>query len=236
MTSTVPVHIPEQHAPLLTEDRDASTRQYLLIRHGQAQRFGPRTAMDAELTPRGEAQARWLAQRLAGSGVDRVVCSEFQRARSTAQPLLKRLQGIQAQIQPALNEIHGVDDWRSLDQVQVRRLNHTRLYQPHRPVERGESLHTFHTRVWRGWEELQTSSARRTAVFTHGGVIAALVAQLLGLDPNKPSSTLLVVGNASVTEVWVTENLGDPELPPVIQQIRFVNDQRHLPEGQCSLY
>lgn len=71
----------------------------LLIRHAKA--FGQ--APKAELTADGLAQARALAEELAGLGITRIISSPWTRAVDTARPLAERL-GLDIQTDKRLTE------------------------------------------------------------------------------------------------------------------------------------
>src|ERR1044072_4771451 len=75
--------------PWLTQGRTRMTARLLLVRHGETvwhaeNRFAGTS--DIALTERGHGQARALAHRVRGRGIDAVACSPLGRARHTAEP------------------------------------------------------------------------------------------------------------------------------------------------------
>jgi probable phosphoglycerate mutase len=84
----------------------------LLVRHGQSQAYVDGTLFDLidgqgdpPLSADGEAQARRVAARLAGRGLDAIYVSTMRRTAQTAAPLAREL-GITPAVEAGLREVH----------------------------------------------------------------------------------------------------------------------------------
>lgn len=90
--------------------------EILLVRHGESEEARPDHPFplvdgqgDPALHPTGEAQARRVAERLAGESIDAVYVSSLRRTRLTAAPLLAML-GVEPVVEPDLREVH-LGEW-----------------------------------------------------------------------------------------------------------------------------
>jgi len=93
----------------------------LLVRHGETDWNLERRVQghsDRPLNETGRAQARALAQQLAGEPVDAVYASDLLRALDTARPLAEAL-GLPVQTLPGLREKH-FGTWEGLTDVEIR--------------------------------------------------------------------------------------------------------------------
>ncbi len=104
-----------------TQSASGQARRLLLLRHGQSVwnadgRWQGRA--DVELSALGEAQAREAAGRLAAGDFNRLVSSNLQRARRTAEILGEAL-GLAVEIDPELREI-DVGEWQGLTRAEIR--------------------------------------------------------------------------------------------------------------------
>lgn len=163
--------------------------ELLLIRHGETDfnrqlRF--QGHVDVPLNETGLAQARRLAERLADEPLDLVVSSDLQRARATAEPLLRR-RGAAAQLDPLWREqAFGVLEGLEVPSV---RLTHPDLWaawsrhDADQAPPGGESNRLFHARVMQALRELAAAHAQANAiaVFTHGGVLDMVWREAHGL-------------------------------------------------------
>lgn len=159
------------------------TRLYL-IRHGESEWNAARRLQgqaDPPLSVRGEDQVRALGGMLSRLHADRVVVSDLQRACRSAELL-----GLDAAPDPAWREI-DVGDWtgRSTDEL---RAEHAELWTGWRAgeytPEGGEPWADFLRRITiaaRG----AAAGAERVLAVTHGGVIRALTASVLGVGPGR---------------------------------------------------
>lgn len=154
----------------------------LLIRHGQStwnaagrwQGHG-----DPPLSPLGRRQAFSLAQTLAGTALDRILCSDLRRAIETADVLGEAL-GIAPQVDPALREL-DVGRWSGLTRRQIadREPELLARFDRDEPDVRpggGESRRELAVRARGALARIVGERpGARIAVVTHLGVIRALV-------------------------------------------------------------
>lgn len=176
----------------------APATELLLVRHGEtdwnrALRFQGHS--DIPLNAQGRAQAERLAQRLAAEPIDVVVCSDLQRARQTAQPLLDA-RGLPAQAdagwrEQAFGAIEGLD-------AATIRARHPEIWATWLRHDAdlappgGESNRQFHARVLAALHALVAAhGGRRVAVFTHGGVLDMLWRTVHALPLTGPRSCLI---------------------------------------------
>jgi len=176
------------------------------VRHGestwnQARRF--QGARDAELSPRGGAQAQALAAALASQAIDALYTSPLRRARQTAAACGATL-GLEPTALDALREV-GLGDWEglSVETVVERYGDHywRWLMTPaDHPPPGGEPMAAFADRVRAAVDALAARHpAGRVLAVTHGGAIAALLCGCLRLGLN--AVWRLRIDNASVTRV-----------------------------------
>lgn len=198
----------------------------LLVRHGQAS-FG---AADYDvLSALGHRQASLVADRLARlpGGVDRVVTGSLRRQRDTAAPLLDHLE-VAGTADPRFDEydhealvaaaaaddpVALLDGAADLASYLAAAPDRNRAFQAvlERALTRwtagagdaGERFVDFRTRVRDGLAEVADAGAGTTVVVTSGGVIAAVVADALGLDGPGWSRLNTVVVNTAVTRLVV---------------------------------
>ena len=191
-----------------------------LLRHGQAA-FD--TAHYAELSALGLEQARACGAYFLRSGLhfDRVFSGPRQRQRLTAEAALAGLQAPAPQIVDALDEF--------AEGTQILRAVELRLGQPvtgHAAISRQQKLQlygdeirlwasgavsidgvasatVFRTRV-RAWLDATTADSgahQQLLAVSSGGVIAAVVAEVLGLPDTALSALMSVIGNGSISRV-----------------------------------
>ncbi len=82
-------------------------RRVTLVRHGQTERSAVSAysgRLDVALTDLGREQAAGTARRLAGSGIDAVICSPLRRARDTARAIAAAC-GLEATVDERLTEV-----------------------------------------------------------------------------------------------------------------------------------
>jgi broad specificity phosphatase PhoE len=196
----------------------------ILIRHGEtdinARGLTHKTNDVATLTELGAKQIEATSQKLSNIGVDRVICSDEDRAIESASMIANTL-GIEFSIESHLKErnwgelegrpwsdIKAILDKLSLDERYV--------YVP----PKGESWKIFEERIFGTIERLVNDSKGKTiVVVTHGGVIRALIPKLLGLpkkesfkyDPDNASITIInhKDGKYESNSVNNTEHLSD---------------------------
>jgi probable phosphoglycerate mutase len=179
--------------------------EIVLVRHAQPEwEPGGRAVDDPGLTELGHAQARCVADALAGEHFDTVLVSPLRRVVETAAPVLERLD-VEARHASWLREMtlsslegHTTEQVRSyFEQANARALEHWWDGMPG-----GESFRHFYERVSGGLEGLLAQdhrvkiheegaqrlwripdTRRRILVLAHEGTNAVLVSHLLGIDP-----------------------------------------------------
>ena len=160
----------------------------LLIRHGQtdwnkAGRWQGHT--DIPLNETGHQQAAALCQRLQGWPIETIYTSDLQRCVQTAVPLANSLElkPIQTQLwrERDVGKFSGLTGEQAREQYPEIWANATRgmIDPPH-----GEPFVDVQSRAWRAFESLvKAHEAGMVAVVTHGGLLHALLGQVMGIDP-----------------------------------------------------
>lgn len=174
---------------------------------------------DPGLSTEGRAQATRVCARLAAMGIDAVYVSTLRRTAQTAAPLLDRL-GLDAVVDPDLREVF-VGEWeggmfrqkvRDGDPVARAMLEKQR----YDVIPGGESPQSLGARVRTAAQRIVARHPdQRVAVFTHGGVVAELLAQVAESRPFAFNTT----ENASISIVVAT---------PERWLVRRFNDIAHL--------
>lgn len=157
-------------------------RSILCIRHAESLANAEglwQGQYDSPLSEAGRRQARALAERLAGEGLERLATSDLARARETAAILGEAL-GLVPRLEPALRE-RDVGRWTGLPRAEVER-RHPREVARVRAGDAsvrpggGESGERLRARVVEALRRLHAEAPeRRLAVVTHMGVLRALV-------------------------------------------------------------
>ena len=189
----------------------------LLVRHAEVEQryhkiFGGKIDMD--LSPRGQEQARILADFLHRRKIDAIYASPMKRVQQTLAPFLNNGAPKQT-ILPALREIH-FGDWTGLNWEKVcEKFNldpHEWLDHIERGVTpNGENGPQFRARVEPClFEIIRRHPVGTAAIFCHGGVIRMLLAILLELPLPKTNS--FEIEYASVTQVVLHPHLNEIEL------------------------
>jgi XTP/dITP diphosphohydrolase len=155
--------------------------QFVLIRHAEsiwnAQERWQGQA-DPPLSARGVAQAEAVARALAQERADRLLCSDLQRARQTAE-IVGRVLGLAPSGDPRLREL-DVGRWAGLTRGEIEALDPEplRRFEAEDPEVRaggGESRAEIRARVRGAFRELARAHAgERLIVVTHLGVVRAL--------------------------------------------------------------
>ena len=215
------------------------TAELMLIRHGDAIP-GPEEIIpsgiydDLPLSQKGREQARAVAERLKNMRFDAAYSSPLLRCQQTAAPLIEQLklpltivEGIK---EVALSEIIPMPSVKEGDDLTVltKALNARQT-----EIIRGagstgswdtlpgsESSKAFRKRVVDSIDEIANKHiGQRVALFTHGGVINAYVAEVLGMDKD----FFFPCANTSLTLIHVT----GPR-----RVLYFLNDVSHLRLGE----
>ena len=166
------------------------------------------------LSARGHAQARTLADFLHGKTFAAVYASPMKRVQQTLAPFLKN--GAPAQtILPDLQEI-DFGDWSGYNWNEVREKFGVHPYNWLDEIElgavpNGENGVQFRTRVEAClFEIIRRHPGETTAIFSHGGVIRMLLAILLDLPLPKTNS--FEIEYTSLTQVALHPHLNEVEL------------------------
>jgi len=156
-----------------------------------------------------------VCDRLAREGVDAVYVTSLRRTVQTAAPLVRTL-GMEVVVEPDLREVF-LGEWEGglLRKMMVeqgplaRRVVEEQRWEI---VPGAESAATFSGRVRRGLEAVAAAHPdERVAVFTHGGVIGEVLAQVTGSAP----FAFTGADNGSISEVvvdgprWVVRRFND---------------------------
>jgi XTP/dITP diphosphohydrolase len=155
--------------------------QFVLIRHAESvwnaeERWQGQA--DPPLSARGVAQAEAIARGLAQQRADRLLCSDLQRARQTAE-IVGRAIGLAPNADPRLREL-DVGRWAGLTRGEIEVLDPEMLrrFEAEDPEVRaggGESRAEIRARVRGAFRELACAHAgERVIVVTHLGVVRAL--------------------------------------------------------------
>lgn len=212
--------------------------QLVLIRHGETDmnrelRF--QGQVNVGLNAIGHAQARRVAERMAGEAADAVYVSDLLRACQTADPIAQGL-AIPYVTDRGLREQHfGRIDGMKVDDI---KRDHPDVwegwlrFEQDFAVPEGESTRSFHARVMDAFQRLVAAHPGETVVIvTHGGVLDMLyrTARSLGLDgprqseiPNAGLNRVRVQGGKFEIVEWAdTRHLADLPAQPVYDQRRY---------------
>jgi broad specificity phosphatase PhoE len=162
------------------------TLRLLLIRHAEtalSARGRCYGVLDVELSPRGIRRAQALADVLRHEAIDAVYSSALSRAVESARPLAQSL-GQELKVEEGLGELDfGRCEGMTYSEIE---LHYPDVYRewmtsPATVVfPGGEGLADLQRRAWATMHQLQSRHAQGTiAVYTHAGVLRAIVARLL---------------------------------------------------------
>ena len=204
-------------------------RRVIFARHGQTEwnkdiRFQGKS--NVRLTDTGRKQAQALAERLSSWPLEVVYTSPLDRALYTAQAIAER-----HNLKPIiLHELQEIDfaTWEGQSIPDLEREQHERysLWRADpffNPPPGAETWEKIHTRLTRAVKTFLDGSYRRIAVISHGGIMRALYAVFLGLNPHKVWN--IDVSNCSMSGVEMRH--GRPCLV-------FTNDDIHIRGGEAG--
>ncbi len=200
--------------------------ELLLVRHGETALNQERRWQgqhDASLTPRGQAEAQALAERIAAAHPVALYSSDLPRARETA-AAITRLTALEPALDARWREV-DVGEWLGLTPAEVE-LRHPEGYARWLAGgtgwEQGESYVEMAARSLEAARDVASARAgatRPVVCVTHGGVIRAIVMHVLGMPPE--TRRLLATGSTgTITSI-------DAGVP--IWRLRSFNDAGHLP-------
>ncbi len=207
--------------------------EIVLLRHGASEPFYfgrpfPLTDGhgDPALAPEGEEQAVLTGRRLAGEKIDAVYVTNLRRTSQTAAPFLSRT-GLTATVEPDLREIylgeweggllrqHAVEGHPAWQKVlETGEWGH---------VPGGESSKQLQSRTVGALKRMHVDHpGQRVLCVVHGGVIGALVAYALGVEPRTLDSS----DNCSLHTIVIS---GDQWV------LRRFNDTTHLDHSRFAI-
>lgn len=171
--------------------------ELILIRHGETdwnreRRF--QGHIDIPLNARGRQQARLLGERLRGTRIDAIYCSDLGRAHETATGIVSGA-GIDLPLvpTPALRErSYGLFEGLTVAEIEARHPSEFAEWRRHDidfAVAGAESARSFHDRIIPAVRELVLCHAGRTLMLvTHGGVLDMIYrsAQGIALTVSRP--------------------------------------------------
>jgi broad specificity phosphatase PhoE len=201
-----------------------------LIRHAEIERryqraFGGR--IDMNLSARGRAQARTLADFLHGKPFAAIYASPMKRVQQTLAPFLKTMADAplprrhpsgKSPAQTILPDLQEIDfgDWSGYNWNEVRKKFGVHPYDWLDEIElgavpNGENGVQFRTRVETClFDIIRRHPGETVAIFSHGGVIRMVLAILLDLPLPKTNS--FEIEYTSVTQVALHPHLNEVEL------------------------
>jgi broad specificity phosphatase PhoE len=205
-------------------------RRWYLVRHAQTvwnseQRFQGRS--DTPLSSLGQQQAARLSTYFQSRPIQAVVSSRLPRSQETARAIAQgNGHRVLTRIEPDLDEIH-LGEWEGLtpDEVDAR---YAQAYAQWRrspsivQIPGAEATEVFLQRIRRGREQLlSTLDVEEAVIVTHGGVIAALLADALQVSyDNLLQHLRLDNGGITAVEFW----------PEVSSSVLWINSTSPLEE------
>ncbi len=162
---------------------------------------------DVHLSPEGKLQAGCLAHQLqaTNNGIDTLWCSPAARAQQTADPIAEQLN-----LQYTLHEkLHEVDfgSWEGLTFDQICAMDPQQVNAWARLEEsfcfpNGESHRHFNQRITQIATAVHNSTAEHLAIVSHGGVIRALICQLVGWPVSDTMKIIIIRGGYATLDFY----------------------------------
>jgi probable phosphoglycerate mutase len=216
--------MPEQKAfRQMRFTKPPGSTELLLVRHGESEAVVPDRPFprvdghgDPELAPEGRVQAEQIADRLAGHPIDAIYVTTLRRTVQTAAPLAARL-GLEPAVERDLREVN-LGEWEGElyrkhvaegHPLAMRMLKEQRWD----VIPGAESAESLRTRVRGALDRIVTAHPGEcVAVFTHGGVIGEILAQVTGAG--RPFA-FLGASNGSISQIvafgprWILRRFND---------------------------
>lgn len=176
---------------------------FLLVRHADHDWVGRGFAgrlPEVSLNAKGHAQALQLVERLRGQPLDAIYCSPQPRTQQTARPLAegRRLEII---VEPAFDEV-DLGGWQGRTFEEVRHQEAWRHWLERRGSARPPGGEPFAEVPRRAMAGLRTLLARHpdryVMVVSHGDVLKAMIADVLGLSLDRLESFDIAPASVSV--------------------------------------
>ena len=202
-------------------------RRIILVRHGQtewnkAYRFQGRT--NVQLTDEGKRQAHSLSERLRSWPPDVIYSSPLDRAKYTAEAIASPF-NMTPIILPELEEINfGTWEGQSFDALksecseEYSRWRDDPFFNPPKGAETWPELEA---RLKRAVDIMLSSPYKRIVAVSHGGIMRALYAVIMGLDPHH--TWYMDVSNCSMSGIDITGGR---------RYLSFMNDNLHIKAGK----
>jgi 2,3-bisphosphoglycerate-dependent phosphoglycerate mutase len=197
--------------------------ELLLVRHGESEPMVPGRPFprvdghgDPELAPEGRLQAEQIADRLTGHPIDVIYVTSLRRTVQTAAPLAARL-GLEPVVEPELREVN-LGEWEGELYRKHMAEGHPlalRMFKEQRwdVIPGAESAESLRTRVRAALDRIVTAHPGEcVAVFTHGGVIGEILAQVT--QAGRPFA-FLGASNGSISQIvafgtrWILRRFND---------------------------
>ncbi|MBO0782936.1 MAG: histidine phosphatase family protein [Ktedonobacteraceae bacterium] len=210
-----------ENDPFLLEHSHAA--ELLLIRHAHAipdaDEIIPNGVYNnLPLSKKGRAQALALAERLKDLHFDAVYSSPLRRCQETAAPLLAQLnltpiivedlKEVRLRVTQTIPVIHEGDDLQQLTDtihtIQMANSNRAAITGSWDGMLENDTSHAFRARVVTAIDNIAHQHiGERVLIFSHGGVINAYAAEVLGLDRDfffPSANTAITIVRASGTQ------------------------------------
>jgi probable phosphoglycerate mutase len=182
---------------------------FYLVRHGTNDFIGKAIAgrtPGVHLNAVGLEQAKRIADRLEGEGIQRIVCSPMERCRETVAPLAERIR-VPVEISDAVIEINFGDfngktlkELEPLPEWKKWNSNRTLMHLPN-----GENIGQVQARMVQEVLRLRReSNGKKIAIFSHGDPLRSIVCYFLGVSLDIMSRVEINPG--SVSMVTMVEN------------------------------
>jgi alpha-ribazole phosphatase len=202
-----------------------AAKELILVRHAT---IGPKYrgcfigSTDVSLSEEGRRQTSALARVLSARVPSRCLCSPMKRSLETAK-LAMAESVVPIETDPDLREV-DFGRWegktfKEIEQVDADLVKAWASFELDFSFPEGEKVAEFLQRVERVAERIQADAGPSVLVFTHGGVIRALICRLLGLAPRQ-----YVLFDAKPASVTTIELYGDKGV------LVGINDRCHLRE------
>ncbi len=176
-----------------------------LIRHGEStsdveERYGGH--YDDHLTGKGKNQARKVAKKLAGKGIEIIFTSPFHRAKETSDILAKEW-NCPVKVVEDLKERNRYAHLTGMKKsAAAKRHGHhvAKLKTYLHNVDGGENYGPFKKRIEKAFAEISNSPRKTIAIVCHGGPIGCIMRELMGRETK-------YIGKCAVFELEKNEKL-----------------------------
>ncbi len=202
-------------------------RRIILARHGQTEwnkafRFQGRT--NVQLTEEGKRQAHLLASRLSSWPPEVIYTSPLDRSMYTAEAIGCKF-GLEPVVLPELEEINfGTWEGQSLNTLEQ---EHHEIFTKWRsdpffnPPEGAEAWDVLSARLKRALKLMLDRPEKRIIAVSHGGIMRAMYAVIMGLNPHNTWN--MEVSNCSMSGIEIRKGMA---------HLSFTNDDLHIRAGK----